>query len=277
MTYKTILTCTDGETDGRGRMSAAIALSRRFDAHLSVVALGYEPDLPAYAYGEAPSLAMTQWYEESRKRAETLAEAAAERLEREGARGDAAPLVATYAGAGPAFGARARFSELVVLAGGDGQGGDGAELSEALLEGALFDGDAAVLLAPRELPEKVGSTTLIAWNDSREALRAVRHAMGFLSEAEKIEIVMIDPDEDMAASGEALALMLSRHDLPVELAPLPDEGLGASGALRRRAIEIGADLMVMGAYGRSRFRELILGGVTRDIIRDTPLPVLMAH
>ncbi len=275
MTFKTILTCTDGETDGNGRMAAAISLTRRFDAHLSVVALGYEPDLPAYAYGEAPSLAMTQWYEESRARAEALAAAAAERLEREGVRGDASPMVTTYAGAGPAFGGRARFADLVVLGCATGDASD--DLAQSLLEGALFDSDTPVLVCPREMPETTGETILIAWDGGREALRAVRGAMPFLRKAKKIEIAMVDPDGVELAPGEDLALMLSRHDLPVEIAILASAGRTASETLSQRVVEIGSDLMVMGAYGHSRFRELILGGVTRDMVRGAPVPALMAH
>eukprot|EP01026_Neomeris_dumetosa_P024507 TRINITY_DN20386_c0_g1_i2.p2 TRINITY_DN20386_c0_g1~~TRINITY_DN20386_c0_g1_i2.p2 ORF type:complete len:124 (-),score=5.18 TRINITY_DN20386_c0_g1_i2:290-661(-) len=123
----------------------------------------------------------------------------------------------------------------------------------------------------------MAETVLIGWDGSREALRAVRRAMPFLVRAASVEIAIYDPDAHQTAPGEQLATLLARHGVDVEIAVRPTVGGGVSSALTQRITEKGADLLVMGAYGHSRFREYVLGGVTRDIMESVPVPILTAH
>ncbi|MDC8760096.1 universal stress protein [Janthinobacterium fluminis] len=129
---------------------------------------------------------------------------------------------------------------------------------------------------------------LIAWNASREASRAVSAALPLLRRAAGVHIVVLDAEQNAVAHGPHpgadIALYLRRHGVAsnVVLRQSPRHGaLRRSGAigetLLSHAADVAADLLVMGAYGHSRFRETILGGVTRTVLESMPLPVLMAH
>ena len=275
MSYKSILTCCDSEDWAEGRISTAIELTRRFDAHLTIAALGCDPDIPPSAFGAFPGVEMAEIYEQSRRQAEGAAREAGRLIEREGIKGEASVVVSTYAGLPRAFGRLARFADLVVLS----RPAAAASEQEAinLLEGALFDGDAATLVCPMAVPSVPGERVLIGWNGDREALRAVRRAMPFLQAAGRVEIAVIDPAGDAGEPGADLALLLARHGIGVDITTHARAGQSVGDLLRQRAVDLDADLLVMGAYGHSRFREYVIGGVTRDMLEDAPVPVLMAH
>jgi len=270
MSFKTLLTYWDGEAASSNRVEAAVALARMFDAHLNIVAFGYEPDIPSYA----PAAAMTDFYGRAREDAEAMVKEAEAFLETADVKAEARSAVSTYSGLAFTFGAMARFADLVVL--DQPYGATYEEAAVNLLEGAMLDGDAPALICPRPMQNRP-ATVLIGWNDSREALRAVRRSLPFLIQADRVEIAIVEPGRSEATPGEDLALMLARHGVPVEVNPLAKTTETTSAALRQRAIDLDADLMVMGAYGHSRFREYVLGGVTREILEDVPVPVLMAH
>ena len=111
-------------------------------------------------------------------------------------------------------------------------------------------------------------------------MTAVRRAMPFLTAADSVEITVIDPSPhgpERSDPGGALCQMLTRHGVKAEIAVLARTMPQISDILNRRATEIGADMVVMGAYGHSRFREAILGGTTRDMLEHAEVPVFLAH
>jgi nucleotide-binding universal stress UspA family protein len=275
MSYKSILTYTDSDGEPENHVSVAMDLARRFDGHLTITALGCDPDVPPSAFGDFPGIEMAEVFEQSRERADAMARKAAELMERESVKGDGRALVSTYSALPRAFGRLARFSDLVVL----GQPSGPTEPHEAmnLIEGTLFDGDAAALICPEKVERNLPESIVIGWNGDREALQAVRRAMPFLREAKSVEIAIIEPTEMQGEPGAELALFLARHGIGVEIATSPQEGHSVSEVLRQRVADRHADLLVMGAYGHSRFREYVLGGVTRDVLRKAAVPVLMAH
>jgi len=118
---------------------------------------------------------------------------------------------------------------------------------------------------------------MIAWDGSPVALRAVRRAYPFLVGTDEVEIVLVDASADQMQSAEELALMLSRYDLSTSITRVASDDRTDAEALKRHQIESGADFMVSGAYGHSRFRELLLGGVTRDLPGISTVPLFMAH
>lgn len=138
-----------------------------------------------------------------------------------------------------------------------------------------------VLVVPNEgIVKPIGRTILIAWNGSREASKAVAAAMPFLEKADTIRILTIteakDAENPYAPSPEQLALNLTRHGLRVSCERIvPDAGQSSTDLLTGYAQSFGADLMVMGFYSsHTRLRELILGGVTRSLLTEPPLPLL---
>jgi nucleotide-binding universal stress UspA family protein len=126
--------------------------------------------------------------------------------------------------------------------------------------------------------EHVGDRVLVAWNGSREATQAVHDALPLMAMAKGITVLRVDAEteEDKELSAE-LVRHLMRHGLPAEAALTKRHNLALFDLVMTRAIGADSDLIVMGAYGHSRWRQMILGGMTRDMLNKMSLPVLMAH
>lgn len=133
------------------------------------------------------------------------------------------------------------------------------------------------LVLPHDKPvTTVGQRVLIAWRSGREAARAVRDALAMLRQAERINVLTIGPVEQDHLPGAEIATYLSRHGLKVETRTnYGDDEPGE--IILAIAREINADLVVMGAYGRSRLRELILGGTTNHVLSHATLPLWLSH
>jgi nucleotide-binding universal stress UspA family protein len=123
-----------------------------------------------------------------------------------------------------------------------------------------------------------GKRVLIAWNAGREAARAVTDAMPLLSKAQSVEVVAFGEGGDHGeVPGADLALFLARHGVKATAARQHAPGVDIGNQILSRAADVNADLIVMGAYGHSRLRELALGGATRSVLDAMTVPVLMAH
>jgi nucleotide-binding universal stress UspA family protein len=141
---------------------------------------------------------------------------------------------------------------------------------------ALLSGRPVLILPYAGRIRTLGDRPLIAWKSTREAARAVNDSIPLLNG--QATIMMVDPNaDDGETAGENLALQLSRHAIAALVERVASTGRPVADVFLSRAAEIGADLLVMGAYGHSRLRELMLGGMTRDILQRMTLPVLMAH
>lgn len=125
------------------------------------------------------------------------------------------------------------------------------------------------------------SRALIAWDSSHAAAAAVHNALPYLKETEAVNIACFDPittqDKGGADPGTDLAAWLSHHGCNVEVSQLPSGGKEIGMCIQDRAKEIGADLVVLGAYGHSRLVQAVLGGTTRTMLEQTEIPLLMAH
>lgn len=127
---------------------------------------------------------------------------------------------------------------------------------------------------------EIGEKVLVAWDGGREAARAVFDAMPVLTQAKLVRLVsvlgFVDEPVRQFTLGDDIAATLTRHGIRVETQTAQSARGSVQQELLQQALDFGADLIVMGCYGHSRFRELILGGVTRDMLRGGPLPVLMS-
>ena len=152
------------------------------------------------------------------------------------------------------------------------------ELQSTLtLEAALMSGGRPVLLAPPALPDSLGAQIAIAWRDSSDCTRAVAGAIPLLQRAEKVTVMTAGTTRTHAGRATELTSYLAWHGIAAterRITPGPE---GVGGSLLEEAARVGADLLVMGGYGHSRVRQLILGGVTRYVLAHAGLPVLMAH
>lgn len=278
MAYKTILTVITG--DGQTALiDAAVGLARSHDAHLEVFCLGVDHTQTGYYYAGASAYVFQEAIDRAMAAADALEKSVRAKLEAEDVRWSVDSAVAQMGGVSTLIGMRARFADLVVLA--KPYGADALPDSEAVVEAALFEGGAPVLILPEGgLPATLGQHVQIGWNQSDEALHAVRKAMPFLLAAQSVEICVVDPSPHGAEGsdpGGALCQMLTRQGVRAEIAVLAKTLPTVGEVLARRAVETGTDLVVMGAYGKSRFREAIMGGATRHALENATLPVLMAR
>jgi nucleotide-binding universal stress UspA family protein len=145
----------------------------------------------------------------------------------------------------------------------------------------MFEGQAPVIVLPEAGPDlALPQRVAIGWNESAEALNAVRSALPLLVKAQTAHIVVIDPPKhgpNRSDPGGQLSQYLARHGVKVEIDVLSKTMPRVSDVMRRHVTDINADMIVMGAYGHSRFREAILGGATRNMLETCEVPVFMAH
>ena len=148
----------------------------------------------------------------------------------------------------------------------------------SVLQATLFGAGRPLLILPPGGATGFGQTIAIAWNGSTEAARAVAGALPFLDGARTVHLLTAETWRTQADVALDLAGYLEWRAIACERRTVTsgeDEAVGA--ALLRTATEVGADLMVMGGYGRTRFSELVLGGVTRHVLAAAELPILASH
>jgi nucleotide-binding universal stress UspA family protein len=156
--------------------------------------------------------------------------------------------------------------------------------SYGLADSLLFDGACACMVVPHSGKLKPpGKRILLTWNASRESARALREAMPLLARAETVVVLSSEPDsgDTSTANGhphaQELARFLELHGIEAISSGISDPDMSTTDAIIGQAAEMNADLIVMGAYGHTRLREIILGGVTRDLLKQAPVTLLLAH
>ena len=151
-----------------------------------------------------------------------------------------------------------------------------------LLDTMLFgSGRPVLLMPPAWRSEQLFDCVVIGWDESSEAARAVHDALPMLCLANDVVIATVDvkpsTDSHGAAPGEDLAVHLARHGVNARVSVMDSMGRSEGRALLDCAITVGADMMVLGAYGHSRAEEWLLGGVTRELTHASPIPLFLAH
>ena len=146
------------------------------------------------------------------------------------------------------------------------------------VEAALFATGRPVLVVPEEVPATIGEKVLIGWNRSGPAARAFHAAKALLLErARRVRLLSVTTGAKQGPPAEDIRDNLAWHDIQAEIRELSPDYRSIGEVLLAEASAIGADLLVMGAYSRSRLRQLILGGVTQHVLTRAPMPVFMAH
>ena len=155
---------------------------------------------------------------------------------------------------------------------------DELDRSEGLVAQVAISAGRPVLVTPHSAEvNHVGKRILVAWNGEKEAARAVHDAMPLLHSADAVEIVHITRSDEDEIPCADIAVHLTRHGIPVEAGNARTKSRLTGEAILYLAQSFGADLIVMGAYGHTRLRELIIGGATRHVLENTTVPVLMSH
>lgn len=282
MACKTLLSVVSEQgPDGPGlaALDTAISLARREDAHLDVLVLGIDQTQYGYFSAGAGVAMVQETLAQALADAEELEQKVRQRLAAEEIRWAVDRAVAQLGGVPPLVAHRARFSDLVVQSRPYGPGRSATD--EAVVEAAMFDGQAPVLVMPDGMIDPPAfDRVIIAWNQSPEAMAAIRRALPLLQRASMVDITIIDPPAhgpERSDPGGMLSQWLSRHEVRAEVSVLARTLPRVSDVLARHIRDRDADLLVMGAYGHSRFREAILGGATRDMLENTDIPVLLAR
>jgi nucleotide-binding universal stress UspA family protein len=176
-------------------------------------------------------------------------------------------------------GVHAYYADLVVVARpeSEGQTASPPGLAESLV---MSSGRPIIVFPPGGKVSQV-RRVLVAWNATRESIRAVADAMPLLAKAEAVEVLVADhqrrPEGHGQEPGADIARHLARHGAHVEVRRMSSEGKDVGALLLSQAATFRADLLVMGAYGHSQVREWVFGGVTRTVLYEAGLPVLMSR
>ena len=279
MAFKSILTILTDPKAAASQIDASVALARREDAHLDVLCIGIDRTQTGYYYAGATAVLTQEAYNQAKEDSAEAEAAVRKRLDAEDIRWAVDTAVAQIGALGGPVAMLARFSDLVVLA--KPYGKNGGPAAEAILEAALFEGRAPVLVLPDGMSgADFGNRVVLAWNQSDEALMAARAALPLLKAATEVDITIIDPPAhgpERSDPGGMLSQYLARHGVHAEVSVLAKTLPRTSEVISRHARDENADLIVMGAYGHSRFREAILGGATRNMLEMAEVPVFMAH
>ena len=255
----------------------AVSVAGALEAHLAGVAFSYEPAVPATIFDTA-SVAVLASY---RVQAEQAAERAIARFEEAARRAvlsiETRVLSAGTSDAGALFGRLARGYDLSIVAQTEP---DGDVAEDLILEGALFSSGRPVLVVPYIQTEDFKlDRVLLCWDGSRSAARAIADALPLLGRSKTIEVITIATKDDNRGEipGADIVHHLARHRLKVELKRIIAPDMKVADTILSHAADSSADLIVMGGYGHSRLRELVLGGATRGMLSVMTVPTLMSH
>jgi nucleotide-binding universal stress UspA family protein len=276
MSLKDLLVIADNDSTYAARLDIALALAAEHHAHLTGLHVMPPPLTPIYVDMPIPEtvekMQRLELEDAARRAAAVFAEHAGRTTvstEWRVAEGDIVRVASEHA----------RYADLTVLPQGMDLGFASADLTNLPEELALRVGR-PVLVIPRygSFP-KVGGRVLVAWNGSREVTRAVHDALPLLRRAEQVTVLSIDPDADpeRRMPGADVSLHLTRHGVTVQAATIAGADVAVGDLLLSYAADHEIDLIVMGAYGHTRLREVVLGGATRTLLRHMTVPVLMSH
>ena len=289
MPIRKIIVPIDGTGATELSLDTAFQLARDLEAHVEVVHARPDPRLAVPLLGEGMSGAMIEeLIDLTEKESAARAGAARDMFDRACETGGMA-LSDTPPTAGPTTGPtagwvevtgaeddvlvrRGRLADLLVVARPTEHGDAPSAVS---FNAAVFESGRPVLVAPTEAVATVGRRVAISWNGSAEAARAVSAAMPVLKRAESVRILNVDSDDTAGEGAASLTEFLGWHGVSAESRTISADQGPVGAAIIAACGD--ADLLVMGAYTHSRLLQLILGGVTRHVLENAKLPLLMAH
>jgi nucleotide-binding universal stress UspA family protein len=279
MMYKNLLVQVDDSRGCARRVACAIDLAAAHDAHLTGLYVLAEASPAAFAQGFPPEL-MSDVQQQSRAQAEAALARFGDAARRNQVAFESRIDRVLYTEIADAVATNARYADLAIL--GQHDPDDAASGPSYLPEEVVLGCGRPVLIVPYIGPAaSFGERVIVAWDASREAARAVNDALPLLKRARQVGVVSVNPRPWPFAHGEEpgadIGLHLARHGVKVEVQRVEGRDIDTANAILSHVADQSADLLVMGGYGHSRLRELILGGVTRTILTEMIVPVLMSH
>lgn len=273
-TVLSILSVNQFEED----LKAAIDFCSAQGAHLNavVIALGTPPMIGSY------NAVSSVWIDERQREIDALSQKTDEIkaiLNRSEISYEVQDVYTEFAWADEDIAERALYADVVLVG---RQAARDEQLRKRIIDGALFQTPTPILINRGTRAMNAASrSVLLAWDSSDEAARAARQSLDLLKQADTVYVTMVDPVARMRANGEEpgadIAAYLARHGVKVQVDRIASGGQQADEVLRQHAVDVSADLIVMGAYNHPRWQQTIFGGVTRSMIEESRMPVFMAH
>ena len=284
MPFKTILVLLNGTNRTQQLLDAASAMARQFDAH--VIGLYVLP--AAQVYSEVGMLATPILFEAYRdlfkSKLDEVRKKFEARVKQDGLKAEWRVIDSNYPDIAESAIAHSRGAELVITSQIE-RGPDG-DIERDLVVRLILESGRPVLIIPKQghfVPrgEGIAETAIVGINGTKESSRAMFDALPLLRLVKETRLVWVDPYRQSREAGEVPgaeeAAVLSRHGIKAVAEPMMTDGHNAGEALLMRANDLGADLLVMGAYAHSRMREFVFGGATRHVLENMKIPVLMSH
>jgi len=278
MSIKDIVVHVDGARNHEARTAVAIDLAKRFDAHLTGIYVKSPIYLPAYVAAQVGPDIIEMQAKVSNEAAQEAAKAFDEVTSKAGVSAE------MRIGEGPVdevVSLHARYADLCVVGQTDPDGDAPADDVDVPGHVTLFSGRPTLIVPYAGRFNDVGKRILVAWNGSREAARAVNDAMPLLQAASQVTVLAVNPGETRDPLGDLpgadISLHFARHGVTVEAAQIVADDIQVGDMLLSRISDGGFDLVIMGAYGRSRLRELVMGGASRHMLHHMTVPIFMAH
>lgn len=272
MTLKSILVHVTGAPDSAERVRTALDLAMEHDAHLTGLAVRPVVQIPRYAAANIPDSVFTE-VEARQDAVDLAARDAFQDAAAQAGWSDRSDFRLDKGATADVVGLHARYADLTVISQAPSLDPDGS-FADVLV---MRSGRPILVLPHIGTRAAIGKHIVLAWNASREAARAVGDAMPLLEKSEKVDVLSIEPEGIGDLPGADIAHHLARHGITAEAKRSVANKIDIGDVLLNHVADSGADLVVMGAYGHSRVREMILGGVTRHMLEHMTVPVLMSH
>ena len=256
----------------------AVTIAETFDAHIAGAAFAYAPDFPGYVMLEIPSDIVAQMIAEGEK----TASAAIERFEAAARRSQLSAehrLLKTIGGSAPSILATlARRFDLSVFMQSEPDGVDNNDM----IETSLFQSGRPLIVVPHIQKDGLKLDHLVCcWDGSSAGARAINDALPLLVKATTVDLLIVVNEKTNTAPniirGAEMAKHLARHDVKVQIETVPAADIDVTNAILSYVAHNSATLIVMGGYGHAKLSEVVLGGVTRDMLKSMTVPVFMSH
>lgn len=281
MTYKTVFvgevfgSTLAEKTPGSALTRYAVELAASQGAHLDIGVGVVRIAAPsAIMMGGARTL-IAEANAQMRDRARDFAEAARVQAQSSGVTASVEIALDDYHAVARRFIVMARLADVAVMEADP----ESVSLQEGLLKEVLFDSGRPLIVTPQHWsgPAAPGKV-IVAWDGTAKAARAIGVALPLLTQAEEVEVIAVsgDPDPSKRMDAADMAAHLSRHCTRVSMTTLPVQNADVAATISAHAKLTRANLVVMGAYARPKFRQMILGGVTSSMISQPPVPVLLS-
>jgi nucleotide-binding universal stress UspA family protein len=256
----------------------AITVAETFDAHVAGVAFAYTPDFPGYVMLETPPDILAQLIAESEKAALAAIERFDAAARRSMVSAEHRLLKAIGASAPVVLSRLARRFDLSVFMQSEPNGVD----NDDMIEASLFDSGRPLIVVPYIQKEVLKLDHVVCgWDGSRAAARAINDGLPLLVKAATVDLLIVVNEKTNTAPNEIrgaeMAKHLARHDVKVQIVTIPAADIDVANAILSYVADVSGTMIVMGGYGHPKLRELILGGVTRDMLKSMTVPVFMSH